>query len=334
MSDKTGIEWADHSFNPWWGCSRVSPACRFCYADRDAQRYGRQLWRRHGERWMLSEKNWARPLKWDRDAAKAGVPAKVFCASMADVFEDHPDVAEPRERLWSLIEDTPSLIWQLLTKRPENIARMVPWGKDGREWPANVWMGTSVESQPWAQRRIPVLIESARAARVLFLSCEPMVGPVDLSQWLLPEAPGCNCGVGPSGYYGMHERHCGLEPPLIDWIVCGGESGPKARPMHPGWARSLRDQCAMAGVPYFFKQFGEWGPRPGGDWPLGDAWRNPKRHCWVNPADGRAKPFGEFTGTDDLEWARMFRVGKKAAGRALDGREWSEFPRAAEAVSW
>lgn len=99
MSDITKIEWTDHTFNPWWGCSRVSPACRFCYADRDARRYGHDLWRRHGQRRMLSEKNWERPLKWNRDAERAGVPEKVFCASMADVFEDHPDLEESRKRL-------------------------------------------------------------------------------------------------------------------------------------------------------------------------------------------------------------------------------------------
>jgi len=176
MSDVTAIEWTDHTFNPWWGCSRVSPACRFCYADRDAQRNGHQVWRRHGPRRMLSEANWQRPLRWNRDAERAGIPAKVFCASMADVFEDHPDVAAPRERLWGVIEATPWLTWQLLTKRPENIARMVPWGS---EWPPHVWVGTSVENQRYADERIPVLVSAAVQARIRFLSCEPLLGPVD-----------------------------------------------------------------------------------------------------------------------------------------------------------
>jgi protein gp37 len=158
MTDITAIEWTDHTFNPWWGCSRVSPACRFCYADRDAQRYGHQVWRRHRPRRMLSEANWQRPLRWNRDAQRARVPAKVFCASMADVFEDHPDVAAPRERLWGLIEATPWLIWQLLTKRLENISPMVPWGS---EWPPHVWVGTSVENQRYADERIPVLVNAA-----------------------------------------------------------------------------------------------------------------------------------------------------------------------------
>ncbi|HEX3965801.1 MAG TPA: DUF5131 family protein, partial [Trebonia sp.] len=143
MSDNSAIEWTTHTFNPWWGCSRVSPGCVHCYADDQAKRYGHDVWRRHGLRRMLSDANWARPLKWNRDAERAGEPAKVFCASMADVFEDHPDVAEPRKRLWGLIESTPWLIWQLLTKRPENIAGMVPWGRD---WPPSVWIGASAET--------------------------------------------------------------------------------------------------------------------------------------------------------------------------------------------
>ena len=327
MSDNSKIEWTTHTFNPWWGCSRVSPGCRFCYADRDAQRYGHQLWRRNGERRMLSEANWQRPVKWNREAQKSGETVRVFCASMADVFEDHPDVAEARERLWSLIENTPFLTWQLLTKRPENIARMVPWGQGKREWPRNVWAGTSAESQPWAEKRIPLLVEAARGASVLFVSAEPMLGPLDLSQWLMPLAPGCNCGAGPDGYYGAHERYCGLEQPLIDWVICGGESGPKARIMHPLWARSLRDQCQDVGVAFLFKQWGEWSPRGNPEWPLGDTWKNPRRHLLVSPADGKTKPFGQFTGLGDEGWAFMNRTGKKVAGRMLDGRTWDEFPR-------
>lgn len=310
MSDNSKIEWTTHTFNPWWGCSRVSPGCRFCYADRDAQRYGHQVWRRHGPRRMLSEANWQRPLRWNRDAERAGVPVKVFCASMADVFEDHPDVAAPRQRLWGLIEDTPFLTWQLLTKRPENIARMVPWGED---WPLNVWAGTSTENQAWADIRVPLLVRNARRARVLFLSVEPMLGDVDLSPWLFPESNGCNCG-SPLGIY-PHEPGCGLEPPLIDWVICGGESGPKARPMSPVWARSLRDQCVRAGVPFFFKQHGEWAPT--GQFGIGRI--DPRERLAGRPDD---RGFREV----------IRRVGKKAAGRELDGRTWDEMPRTAEAV--
>lgn len=316
MSDNSKIEWTTNTFNPWWGCSRVSPACVHCYADDQAKRYGHKVWRRHGPRRMLSEANWARPLKWNRDAERAGEPVKVFCASMADVFEDHPDVAEPRKRLWDVIEATPWLRWQLLTKRPENVREMVPWG-DG--WPAWVWLGTSVENQRYADERIPVLLRSGAAT--LFLSCEPLLGPVSLKEWLTWE----------DGSIRYPEPEAGIAG--IGWVIAGGESGPKARPMHPTWVRSLRDQCVGTEVPFLFKQWGEWSLRYGEDWPLGDAWQNPQRHRWVSPVNGRTKPFGEFTGTDDANWAHMSRAGKKAAGRLLDGRTWDEFPRAAEAVT-
>lgn len=187
MTDTTKIEWTHHTFNPWWGCARVSPACRSCYADTLATRYGHHVWRRHGERRMLSDENWRKPLRWNRDAEAAGVPARVFCASMADVFEDHPQVAEPRERLWGLIAQTPWLHWQLLTKRIENVAAMAPWGE---HWPVNVWLGTSVENQRWAETRIPILLSIP--AHIRFLSCEPLLGPIDLSRWL-----GGSNGVAP-----------------------------------------------------------------------------------------------------------------------------------------
>jgi protein gp37 len=332
MGDSTSIEWTDHTFNPWWGCSRVSPACRFCYADRDAQRYGHQLWRRHGERRMLSEANWARPLKWNRDAERAGGPARVFCASMADVFEDHPDIEEPRRRLWDVIASTPWLRWQILTKRPENVAHMAPWG---RRWPGHVWLGTSVENQRYANERIPLLLKSG--ARTLFLSCEPLLGPVDLRT--VPYRGDVPYWLDVlDGRYRTGERYqwgtdfsFGLATlGRIGWVIAGGESGPKARASHPGWFRSLRDQCASARVPFLFKQWGEWSEHGNPEWPLGDAWKSPQRHRWVSPVDGTVKPFGEFTGNGDSDWAHVRRVGKKAAGRLLDGRTWDEFPHVPE----
>lgn len=258
MSDITGIQWTDHTFNPWWGCSRVSPACRFCYADRDAQRYGFKVWRRHGPRRMLSEANWQRPLKWNRDAGRAGVPAKVFCASMADVFEGHPDVTEARKRLWGVIEATPWLRWQLLTKRPENVAGMVPWGDS---WPSWVWLGTSVENQRFAEERIPVLMDVP--AQVRFLSCEPLLGPVDLTAWLGQMWKCQACGFMQGQHTGS--AHCGqcrtrnwpLPVLSVDWVIAGGESGPKARPTDIEWLRSLLSQCAYEYVPFFFKQTGQ-----------------------------------------------------------------------------
>lgn len=261
MSDNSAIEWTDHTFSPWWGCSRVSPACAHCYADAWASRWGHEVWRRHGPRRMLSENVWKRPLTWNRDAERTGIPAKVFCASMADVFEDHPQVTEARKRLWGVIEATPWLRWQLLTKRPENVASMVPWGNS---WPSWVWIGTSVENQKWADIRIPVLVSIPAAVR--FLSCEPLLSHVDLE--LIEEWGKCTCGAGPSGYYGMHERGCGTAPgpnwDRLHWIIGGGESGPKARRTDPAWFCSLRAQCRDSGTPYFMKQAGtvlarEWG---------------------------------------------------------------------------
>jgi protein gp37 len=313
----TRIEWTNFSFNPWWGCARVSPGCRFCYADRDAKRYGHELWRRHGERRMLSEDNWRKPLKWNRDAERAQVPAKVFCASMADVFEDHPDVVAPRERLWGVIEATPWLHWQILTKRPENVARMAPWG-DG--WPAHVWLGVSVENQRYADERIPLLLASG--AKTLFLSCEPLLGPVDLSRWMPPgrarwQCGGCRAffggdwqrfcpGCGREGYWcGSHTGNDRPNDQPLSWVIVGGESGSKARPMRPGWARSLRDQCQAAQVPFLFKQWGSV------RWVAGSRWDEATR-CWVD--DGIVPQ----------------RVSKKLAGRELDGRTWDEFPNVAE----
>jgi protein gp37 len=271
MSDKTAIQWTDRTFNPWWGCSRVSPACRFCYADRDARRYGFDIWRRKGPRRMLSDGNWQRPVKWDREAREAGVPAKVFCASMADVFEDHPQVADARKRLWDLIDETPWLIWQLLTKRIENVAKMAPWGDS---WPANVWLGTSVESQRFADERIPELL--AVPAAVRFLSCEPLLGPVDIG---MPEDHSGHARdwAGDRWEYecldcsdaaeGTSVRWTTPSGPCVNWLICGGESGPKARPSDPAWFRSLRDQCQRSAIPFFMKQLGEWRPLRNGEYP-------------------------------------------------------------------
>ncbi len=180
-----------HTFNPWWGCARVSPGCRFCYAERDARRYGHQVWGRHGPRRLLSEANWRLPLRWDRDAERAGVPALVFCASMADVFEDHPQVVEPRQRLWRRIEDTPHLRWLLLTKRPENVPEMVPWAT---AWPEQVWLGTSVETQRYALQQADL----GRASLVRFTLGESLWSPSGVG-WLLwfgPWVGGMSCCVG------------------------------------------------------------------------------------------------------------------------------------------
>lgn len=308
MGENTKIEWADFTFNPWIGCTRVSPACDNCYAEAQASRYwpGEQLWA--GNRKRTSENNWRQPLKWNRQAAEFraahGRPPMVFCASLADVFDNQvPD--EWRRDLWALIDATPNLIWLLLTKRPQNIRKMLPVnyiGLTDRGWPAwpNVWLGTTVENQAEADRRIPHLLAVPAAKR--FLSCESLLGLVDLREVCDGHAF-YNAFTGNKWHdgYGLSNFERSTSGG-IDWVIAGGESGPHARPSHPDWFRSLRDQCAAAGVPFFFKQWGEWSANAfhGSD-------RDPM-HIF-DRAEGRP---------DGLHQA-VYRVGKKAAGRHLDG---------------
>ena len=240
MGERTEIAWTDHTFNPWIGCARVSPGCQHCYAETLTKRTGMAVWGVKGTRNVTSDAYWRQPLKWDRAAAAAGRPALVFCASLADVFEDRPDLDEPRRRLFDLIEQTPHLVWQMLTKRPEHAFRLA-WLAGWRDvWPENVWIGTTVEDQQRCDERLPALIEIP--ARVRFLSCEPLLGAVDLTPWI-------------------SHWHSGF----VHWVIVGGESGPGHRPLDVDHARSLVEQCEAAAVPVFFKQVG--GPRPtsGGD---------------------------------------------------------------------
>lgn len=242
MGTKTDISWTDHTFNPWWGCLKVSEECTHCYAETFAKRVGRNIWgpAANTDRWILSESNWMKPIQWNKQAQKDMQFHKVFCASMADVYEDHPAVVESRKRLWDTIEETPWLIWLLLTKRPENIMKMSPWGQ---QWPDNVWVGTSVGTQARAEERIPELLKVP--ATVRFLSCEPLLEQVNLTPWISQ----------------------------LQWIICGGESGPKHRPFDPYWAKYLRTQCQEADVPYFFKQHGGLHHDSGGSLLDGEEWK-------------------------------------------------------------
>ena len=276
MGEQTAIGWTDHTFNPWWGCTRVSPACNHCYAEAFAKRTGHDVWGKGGERRFLGDKHWAEPVKWNAKAEADGARRRVFCASMADVFEDRPDLTEPRQRLWDLIADTPALDWQLLTKRPENVTSMVPlaWLAIGErhgqpEWPDNVWVGATVEDQKRAEDRIPHLLQVP--ARVRFLSCEPLLGRVELARWMWLTGPS---SAGPF-YDALGRRRSGggvgaqaftsIPSGDIGWVIVGGESGPKHRHLDLDHARSVRDQCAQAGVPFFFKQIGGRTPTAGGD---------------------------------------------------------------------
>lgn len=233
MGKNSHIEWTHHTFNPWWGCAKVSPACLHCYAESWAKRVGSDVWGKDSARRFFSNDHWSEPLRWNAEALKTGERHRVFCASMADVFEARSDLDAPRARLWELIKATPSLDWLLLTKRPQNIAKMTPWGD---AWPLNIWLGTTVENQVWADKRLPHLL--ANQAKIKFLSCEPLLGPLDLSD-----------------YAGRARKS------PIHWVIAGGESGPGSRPMNPEWLRTLRDFCHKKSIPFHFKQWGHWVPR-------------------------------------------------------------------------
>jgi protein gp37 len=271
MAGTSAIEWTDATFNPWWGCERVSPACAHCYADTLARRYGfGDTWGAgHGFR-FFGDKHWAEPVRWNRRAEREGRRLRVFCASMADVFEERPELDEHRERLFDLITRTPYLDWQLLTKRPE-FARdwLAALPNDGwasrertflREFGGalpNVWLGVSIENARFTWRA-DVLREIPAA--VHFISAEPLLGS------LFDAGTPCVCGgTTRSSRSGLAVCvECGARrggrAPLdltgIDWVIIGGESGAKARPMRLEWAREIVDACRAAGVAPFVKQLG------------------------------------------------------------------------------
>jgi protein gp37 len=441
MTANTKIEWADATFNPWIGCTKVSPGCDNCYA---AQQDSFRKWTSAG--WGAGQprkrtKTWGDPVKWDKEpfyecascgwrggeneskacefghdyphrhcpnpschTTEALLPARrrVFCASLADVFDNEVDPLW-RTDLWNLIEITPRLDWLLLTKRIGNARGMYParWSDSFADGvPPNLWLGATIVNQEEADRDIPKLLEVP--ARVRFLSMEPLLGAADLRKWLDPwtcadcEFHGCENDCGPDGCEKCGERdafttnsnlckscgaddqaakpscpQCGShrsferdngfkfdsERKLIDWVIVGGESGPKARPMHPDWARSLRDQCKAAGVPFLFKQWGEWHPQSSANYATApNTYRYGKVEglsmmpsgaiCLHNAADA---PAGRATIVDaeamqgwhdrcrraegkpdaenypfDYQW--LHRVGKKAAGRLLDGTTHDAFP--------
>ena len=384
MGANSKIEWTHHTFNPWRGCQHavddagaVHPACEHCYAEAMSKRNPSALgkWGNDGTRVVASEAMWRQPLKWNHQAQEAGERRRVFCASLADVFEDwkgailgskdgamHHGAAwgvkecwvehfgvfvgrslvtmnDLRRRLFETIDATPWLDWLLLTKRPENVRRM--WcshvNTDGSP-PSqlhrpNVWLGTSISDQATADVWIPRLLECRELAPVLFLSIEPLLGPIDFTDHLCFYCPRCgdvyhDCDgdwAWPSGilepmhFCGPERFACGGRR-RIDWVIVGGESGPHARPMHPAWARSIRDQCQGAGVSFFFKQIGEWDwftePSNGQAVVSGDLSR-----CGFLHGDGRLL---NYIDGDDAVF--VGKVGKAKAGRLLDGAEWSQFP--------
>lgn len=368
MSAATNIEWCDSTFNPWIGCTKVSPACDHCYAERDmAIRHKRVEWGAGKPRSRTSVGNWKLPERWNKKAdghrnfaecdcgyrgltihggacASCGSYAtkqarrRVFCSSLAD-WLDNEVAIEWLVDLLDLIRRTPNLDWLLLSKRignwrgriaeaigyldertpaeyPLPLRRWLSLWLDGDEAPANVWIGATVVNQAEADRDVPKLL--AVPARVRFLSMEPLLGPVDLTRINLGESkvepvPG-------GGWDGVKNVRFVIDAlkgakslrwGQLHWVIPGGETGPHARPMHPDWVRSLRDQCLRVGVPFLFKQWGEWA--------FGPFDADTPENLRLRAGDS-AHVFA-----DGLQ---MGRVGKKAAGRLLDGRTWDEFPRA------
>lgn len=358
MSDKSAIEWTDATWNPVTGCTKVSPGCDHCYAETFAERWRGKPghYYERGFDVQLRPEKLDQPLRWKR-------PRRVFVNSMSDLFHDAIS-DEFIARVFAAMAQTPQHTYQLLTKRHARMRSLLTsetfrvWtiaaqrevlaaGKPGcvpvvSAWPLpNLWLVVSVESQRWADIRIPALLETPAAVRGI--SCEPLLGPVDLTPYLAHQ---CDC-PGP-GHRRMSEYG-----PRLDWVVVGGESGPRARPMHPSWARGLRDQCTASGVPFFFKQWGEWGPAP---WVVrvcdpAEGWtgteeelRQAKAHAeaigathaypvWAyrydhEPYEPPHKPWSTERTELDAAYAPIRRWGKRVAGRELDGRTWDQYPEA------
>lgn len=259
MGADTEIAWTDDTFNPWWGCVRVSPGCEHCYAETFAKRVGHSttgtklpIWGVDASRRAMSDKHWGLPFRWNREAIAAGKRRRVFCASMADVFEVLPDrnvegrrvQDDARKRLWFVIETTPALDWLLLTKRPENVARLAPWSAERNDWPANVWLGTTAEDQAHYDRRWPFVAKSG--ARTTFISHEPALGPLVL------RCHGCGGTVGDH----LAPDQGGCSGWFPDWVITGGESGGGARPYDLAWTFDLVEQCKRARIACFVKQIG------------------------------------------------------------------------------
>lgn len=326
MAERTEIGWCDCTHNHWIGCSKISRGCRFCYAEAQERRWNpaddrrrASTWGRTAPRRLTSVANRRKPHQWNRLAAAAGTRPRVFASSLADVFEDHWMLPPMRADLFRTIEETPFLRWMLLTKRIELVAEMTAqvWGTD---WPANVLLGTSVEGQAEADARLPILLNLKGPAE-RFVSAEPVLEHTGIAGHLA------------SARY------------PLSLLIVGGESGAKARPMHPQWARDLVDEGEAADVPVFFKQWGQFTPymptvadpsRPDGFAPDWD--RTPS--LWVERHTAKVVK-READVPDSGDWQALWRVGKTAAGRDLDGfvydgvvRSWAQETGLDAPVRW
>jgi protein gp37 len=301
--DRSKIEWTGVTWNCWQGCIKVSRGCKFCYMYRDKKRYGKDP----SVVVRSAPATFNKPLRWQREVesgVRTGQDRFVFTCSWSDWFIDAAD--QWRDEAWEIIRQCPGLIFQLLTKRPERIIDHLPGFWD--EIKDRCWLGTSAEDQQRMDERTPHLEKMARLGWITFLSIEPLLGPVQF----------------PSAMFWDDECPASC---WLDWCIVGGESGPGARPMHPQWARHLRDQCTMASVPFFFKQWGAWMP----DTLEENLFQHPGKTGVFLRDDGKlpsdadvaAMLAGHF---DFSRWQHLANVGKKAAGRLLDGRTWDQMP--------
>jgi protein gp37 len=336
MGENSAIEWCDHTFNPWIGCTKVSAECVTCYAEEESLRRGWAEWGSGKPRHVTSTEYWKAPLKWNRVAQITGERPRIFCASLADVFDDDdPQVDRLRERLFELISMTPYLDWLLLSKRPENFASMLPWlkcypgsllyGRNSSPWP-HVQLGVSVgvKATKW---RIDLLRETPAAVR--FISHEPLLED-----------------LGDLNLEGIHQGIVGGESKRVERH--------KSRPMHPDWARALRFQYNSQGIPFFFKQWGDWSAaynpeayaitlsahetsaRPFGSariWSTVEAATEQRlktedalQHLGKAVGNGNPVVMTRCPGLDDDSRVWLYCIGKRRAGRELDGRTWDETP--------
>ncbi len=298
------IEWTDETWSPVTGCTRVSAGCDHCFARRMAKRLAGRFGYPKDEPFAvtLHPSKLDAPLRWRK-------PRRVFVVSMGDLF--HPDVPSIFLcEVFAVMAASPTHTFQILTKRPERMRDWLTRGPDPM-WPfPNVWLGVSVEDQDAAEERIPLLLDTPAAVR--FVSCEPLLGPVDLDQWTVRDLSECCTEHMP---WLRQPDDPGDGPPSggLDWVIAGGESGPRARPAHPDWFRGLRDQCQAAGVAFHFKQHGASEFIPAGHW----------RADW---ADRSARDAANWHRWPDGSWTNLHFADKQTAGRRLDGRTWDEVP--------
>lgn len=306
---KTKIEWTEMTWNPVTGCAKVSKGCRNCYAERMARRLAGRFGYPEAPHYFdvtLHPDRQEQPLHWHK-------PRTVFVCSMGDLFHEAVPATFITE-VYEVMDMCQQHTFQVLTKRPDRIIPVLygeegGWYFGGGDYSPNIWHLVSAENQEAADRRIPELLKLRGMSGgwpVLGMSCEPLLGPVDLSDYLIDGAIRATLLGG-----GYQEG--------VDWVIAGGESGPGARPMHPGWVQSLRDQCQAAGVPFFFKQWGAWVPFGQGQ---GETIPERAQRCWLD-IRGQSNPTYSAM---MYEPSALFRVGKKAAGRELDGQTYDEMP--------